>query len=388
MSGKKIKKPEMTRNIAFALALVILCTTIASYMITGSSIQAADHIVDASSAAESYLAKNTDYVQQNRLDRAKARLRDAVAGFRESYETHKNAMSIAIANQKYDEALEECDACLTLIGQSHADYEDILTKKGCLEALLGKYSEAVETLKKVADIDDNKAEVHLLLAELYLEQGDITVATEELVKYSDLNPEDSTQLPVICELYYGKGNYLKAIEYGERALASGAAPDMDLYNAVGLSRLLTGDFAAARQDIDKAIECGEKDLAEGQTARTYAIAQLGETYYFRGLCELSLEQYDEAITDYDRAIELGYQTSLAYYNRGVCKLQVEDYEGCYEDMKVVAQKGDEPEITEIAETLIQAIDTAKADAQAEAAARTEEAAQAQAEAMTLHDGWQ
>ena len=139
------------------------------------------------------------------------------------------------------------------------------------------------------------------------------------------------------------------------------------------------------KDIDKAIEFGEKDVSEGNGGRTYAIAQLGETYYYRGLCELTLEKYEDAIKDYDKAIELGYQTSLAYYNRGVCKLQIEDYYGCYDDMKIVVEKGEEPEITEIASTLIKAIDDAKSEAEADAIARAEAEAKAQAEAAIAEE---
>ena len=376
----KLTKREVIRNIALILVAAILVTSIASYLATGATIAASDQIVDANSAAESYLANNTDYVQQSRVDRAKTLLKNAVSGFSDDYGTHKNAMSVAIANQKYEEALKECNACLELIDDSNQDYQELLTKKGCLEALLGKYPEAVESFNKVIELDDSMAQAHLLLAELYLEQGNVISATEHMVKYSELNPDDNSQLPVICELYYGQNNYSKAIEYGDKAIRSGCIPDMDLYNAIGLSRLLTGDYANAMKDFDKAIELGEKDSAEGNGGRTYAIAQLGETYYYRGLCKLTLEQYDEAIMDYDKAIELGYQTSLAYYNRGVCKLQKEDYYGCYDDMKVVVEKGDEPEITEIAATLVNAIDDAKKEAEANAIANIDAEAKAQAEA--------
>lgn len=381
----KLTKREIIRNIALILVVAILVTTIASYLATGASITANAPVVDANSAAENYLAENTEYVQQNRLDRAKALLKNAMSGFSEDYGTRKNSMSIAIANQKYEEALKKCDACLALIDENHQDYLDILTKKGCLEALLGNYSDAVTTFTKVIALDDSMAQAHLLLAELYLEEGDAIAATEQLVRYSELAPDDNSQLAVICELYYGQNNYRKAIEYGEKAIKSGCTPDMDLYNAIGLSRLLTGDYANAMKDINKAIELGEKDVSEGNGGRTYAIAQLGETYYYRGLCELTLEKYEDAIKDYDKAIELGYQTSLAYYNRGVCKLQIEDYYGCYDDMKIVVEKDEEPEITEIASTLVKAIDDAKSEAEADAIARAEAEAKAQAEAAIAEE---
>lgn len=360
---KKTSKKEVIRNIAFFLALTIFVTSIVSYLTTGATITSSDVILDANTAAESYLAKNTEYVQQNRGDRAKTLLKKVLSGFNEDYNTHYGAMSVAIANQKYEEALEECNACLALIDEGNANYMGMLMKKGCLEALLQKYQDAVATFHSVIRIDETLPQAHLMLAELYLEQGDVIGATSELVSYSGLNPGDSSQLPVISELYYGQGNYQKAIEYGEKALASGVEPDMDLYNAIGLSRLLGGDYEAAVKDIDRAVELGEKEREDGQTLHEHAIAPLGETCYYRGLCKLTLEQYEEAIPDFDRAIELGYKTSLAYYNRGVCRLQTEDYTGSYEDMKIVVENNDEPEITEIAASIIKAIDDAMKEAE-------------------------
>lgn len=378
--SKKLTKKQVIRNIALILVVAILVTSIASYLATGASITANAPVVDASSAAENYLAENTEYVQQNRVDRAKTLLQNALSGFSDNYNSHYNALSVAIANQKYEEALTECEACLALIDEDHQNYLDLMTKKGCLEALLGKYPEATESFKKVIAVKDDMAQAHLLLAELYLEQADVEGATEHLVKYSELAPDDNSQLAVICELYYGQNDYQKAIEYGEKALKSGYEPDMDLYNAIGLSKLLTGDYKTATGYFDKAIACGEKESSGSTGERAHAIASLGETYYYRGLCRLTLEQYEDAISDYDKAIELGYQTSLAYYNRGVCKLQLEDYFGCYDDMKVVVGKGDEPEITEIAQTLITAIDDAKNEAEAQARAQAEAEMKAQAEA--------
>lgn len=371
MEQKVSKRKRIIQETAFLLIVATLVTTLASYLATGVSIAEQTQIVDANTAAEGYLAKNTDYVQASRLDRAKSILGQALSVFQEDYNSHQQALSIAIANEKYDKALEEADACLDLLEESDPNYLDILTKKGCIEALLGRYAEAKISLEKVLELNPDMAQAHLLLAELCLESAEVAPATEHLVRYAELTPEDVSQLPVIAELYYGQKKYEKAIEYGEKSIASGAPEDMDLRNAVGLSKLLLGNYSDAIDDLNKGIELGEKEAQENPY-KVYAIAPLNETYYYRGLCKLTLASYAEAIADFDQAINTGYGTSLAYYNRAVCKLQQEDYQGCYDDMKIVQEKNDEAELVEIAKGITDGIDQALAEAQAQAGAQGED----------------
>ena len=371
MEKKVSKRKRIIRATAILLIAATLVTTLASYIAAGVSIAEQTQIVDANTAAEGYLAKNTDYVQASRLDRAKSLLGQALSVFREDYNSHQQALSVAIANEKYDKALEEADACLGFLEETDPDYSDILTKKGCIEALLGRYAEAKITFEKVLELDPDMAQAHLLLAELCLESAEVVPATEHLVRYAELTPEDVSQLPVIAELYYGQKKYEKAIEYGEKAIASGAPEDMDLRNAIGLSRLLLGKYSDAIEDLNKGIELGEKE-AQKNPDKEYAIAPLNETYYYRGLCKLTLASYAEAIADYDKAIDTGYGTSLAYYNRAVCKLQQEDYQGCYDDMKVVQEMNDDAEQVEIAKSITDSIDQALAEAPAQADAQGQE----------------
>ena len=45
-----------------------------------------------------------------------------------------------------------------------------------------------------------------------------------------------------------------------------------------------------------------------------------------------LERYDEAINDYNAAIELNCYYELAYYNRGLTYMILKKYEKAYKDM--------------------------------------------------------
>ena len=44
-----------------------------------------------------------------------------------------------------------------------------------------------------------------------------------------------------------------------------------------------------------------------------------------------MKDYQEALKDYDKAIELNPNSSEAYNNRGACKQYMKDYEGAMSD---------------------------------------------------------
>ena len=54
-------------------------------------------------------------------------------------------------------------------------------------------------------------------------------------------------------------------------------------------------------------------------------------YFNNGNTKLHLKEYQGAIKDYNKAIELNPDSEGAYYNRGLAKQNLEDYNGAIED---------------------------------------------------------
>ena len=54
-------------------------------------------------------------------------------------------------------------------------------------------------------------------------------------------------------------------------------------------------------------------------------------YYNRGYVKFDLGQYQEALVDYDQAIELDPNSSLAYNNRGYAKANLGQYQEALTD---------------------------------------------------------
>lgn len=89
------------------------------------------------------------------------------------------------------------------------------------------------------------------------------------------------------------------------------------------------DFEGAIADFSRAIEL-DPDRAE--------------TYNYRGTSYFWLKEFQKALADYNRAIELDPNLTLAYYNRGYVRIELNDKAGAIEDFRKGAalskQEGD------------------------------------------------
>ena len=78
----------------------------------------------------------------------------------------------------------------------------------------------------------------------------------------------------------------------------------------GLSYVNLEQYEPAIEDYTRAIEIDPQDAA---------------TYFYRGLCYAELRQFDQALADFSQAIALNPQESAAYINRGLCYTDLQQY---------------------------------------------------------------
>ena len=64
---------------------------------------------------------------------------------------------------------------------------------------------------------------------------------------------------------------------------------------------------------------------------TYADDYVRDAYYYRALSKVSIEDYDGAISDFTKAIEIYPEYTSAYLNRGAIKLKIEDHYAAISD---------------------------------------------------------
>lgn len=88
----------------------------------------------------------------------------------------------ALMAENFPEALREYQALLARYPNHASLYNDI----GRVELRLGKRQDALQSLKKAAELDPRLSEPHYLLANLYLETGDAAAAERELRAFATL----------------------------------------------------------------------------------------------------------------------------------------------------------------------------------------------------------
>ena len=70
-------------------------------------------------------------------------------------------------------------------------------------------------------------------------------------------------------------------------------------------------------------------------------SQTAEEYYIKGVEKAGNGDYEGAITDWTKAIEIDPKYVNAYYNRGISKYKLGDMNGACEDWRKAANLGDE-----------------------------------------------
>ncbi|HEX7414495.1 MAG TPA: tetratricopeptide repeat protein [Bacteroidia bacterium] len=110
------------------------------------------------------------------------------------------------------------------------------------------------------------------------------------------------------------------------AIASGKAPDTTYYN-LGFAKCNTEDYQGAITNFTKVIELNPK----------YEWA-----YILRGRSKYALNDYQAALPDFSKVIELDSKYPIAYFDRANCKDKLGDKTGACEDWKKADELGFAP----------------------------------------------
>ena len=101
-----------------------------------------------------------------------------------------------------------------------------------------------------------------------------------------------------------------------------AEPEWEVYNRLGVAKLVNSDSDGAIADFSKALELNPN----------YILA-----YVNRGNAKVGKSDWDGAIVDFSKAIELDPKYAIAYSNRGVAKKEKGDLAGADEDLAQAAK---------------------------------------------------
>jgi tetratricopeptide (TPR) repeat protein len=200
------------------------------------------------------------------------------------------------------------------------------------------HEKAIRDFSKVIELSPKNADAYRNRGESYEAKGEHDMAIRDFSKAIELNPTNALAYENRGEAYKAKGDYDSAIrEYSKAIELSEAFSDKahigrgDAYNA-------KGDYDSAIQDYSRVIQAYPDYYPDTFIKR-------GDVYKSKGDFEKAAQDYnnhgnalikgkkdyDGAIQDYSKAIELVPQDAVAYKNRGNAYKAKGDYEYAFQD---------------------------------------------------------
>lgn len=327
---RKLYTRPWVRVMAGILAFVMVMT------LMGIEWTWVDISAETDDAAQGYLAGETEYVNASELER----LRQQIRNLRQPIilEDYYGRAGTAIAAENYAEALEYIEKCLELYTPEYGEelHADLLVKQGCLLTMLNRGAEAVEPLEAALEIDPNQGEVYLVLSQIYSDAGQTGELTGALARYVELEPGDSDMRLLLAQLQYQEQAYTDSADNVLRLLEDGGEVSRELSElCAGLGLILTqsGDYDRALTLLDAAVSTayGTEEEESGRTGENgteqseqNVAGELGLLHYYRGLCNLTVENYEAAAEDYTQAIEEEILPQLSHYGRGVAEMMTQE----------------------------------------------------------------
>lgn len=227
-------------------------------------------------------------------------------------------------------ALDDFDQALSI----NREYAAAWAGRGLANYCLGDEPQALQDYQKALSIDPSLAFVHHNLGVHYYGLGDYERSLEEYSRSVAIDPGRSGAWVGSAEALLQMGRYQECITNTTKAIEV-KLEEWSAYNTRAFCERESGDFLAAVADHKTFIEHDASADAEDWYNLGYAqfkaglhqdaVVSYGKTlemdpnyyraYINRGVEYVQLERYDEALNDYNKALEFG-DIPFAYSGRG------------------------------------------------------------------------
>ena len=201
----------------------------------------------------------------------------------------------------------------------------ILKGRGNSYKLLKDYGNALadysEKIKISSDLGIQDYVDYMSRGDVYDTMGEYKNALLDYNKSIQLNNKNAGLYVLRAELLHKKGNIDEAIADCNSALKLGCEDEERMYNIRAFCYLRKGDYTRAKNDVESALSINNNS---------------GEAYYYRGIINFVMDNYDQAIRDCDKAISLlkeNDELSSAYCNRGNAYFVKGNYDQAIRDYK-------------------------------------------------------
>lgn len=168
---------------------------------------------------------------------------------------------------------------------------DLYYRIGVLYVITGDYQKALDNFKKSYLLNQNDVETIKHLAELYYRFGDFDNSLKYYKYLLETAKSRAEILLSIGEIYYRKQEYPEALKYYKEALNSSLTPDMTKIVYVNLGNLYSAleDYENAIDNYNKALEFDKLDV---------------NIYYNIGILNLKQNNYFSALENFKKAVQV------------------------------------------------------------------------------------
>ncbi len=197
-----------------------------------------------------------------------------------------------------------------------------LVKQRDYEKAMERFDEALDYLPSYSPALDGKANLLLLMND---QKGASKIIEKAIEKNSDYAPYYLTR----GKIYVLKEKYDEAIEDLNRAIDLGKGEYGDEFNSTvlvskGAAYQRLEDYNNALNDYSKALILNPKNA---------------EAYLYRGFLYYQQEDYQTAMGDFNQALEIDPENPFAYYNRGMIYLKLKQEDEACDDFHNACERG-------------------------------------------------
>jgi protein O-GlcNAc transferase len=175
--------------------------------------------------------------------------------------------------------------------------------------------------------------IDLLLkeADVKLEESDFNGALEKVESALDLSPQNIIALEKRINIYYQMNEIKEALKYVNEAISKFPA-EGELYYLRGLIYISRKKYYKAINDFNKVFELQQP-------------VEFYKVYLNRAVANTNLQEYELAIEDLSKSIELNDTNASAYHSRGMVYYELKDYNLAVNDFKKAINLSHENPVT-------------------------------------------
>jgi tetratricopeptide (TPR) repeat protein len=219
-----------------------------------------------------------------------------------------STIQVYAAQKQYHEALKKCDRQLALYKDNPAIAAVVQNLKGGLYLAQGNKKAAVDSLETAIKDNSNYLRPYYTLARIYLDEKQEDKAIAQYKAVLEVNPEQPQPHMLLGVIYDAQKRFDLSEKHYRAALE------------------IEPDFAAAANNLAYILSEQDKNLDEAMTLAQnakgklpdspYVMDTLGWIYYKKGLYDLAIGEFSDALAKLPDNAAIVYHLGMAYHKKG------------------------------------------------------------------------